>query len=67
MKSYRDLRMVTKIVLPVATMLVCMLGILAWQIQTKSSAVITSIAQRELKAIAGEQGNTVKSQFEIAL
>ena len=48
MKSYRDLRMVTKIVLPVATMLVCMLGILAWQIQTKSSAVITSIAQREL-------------------
>lgn len=67
MKWYRNLRMVTKIVFPVAVTLIIILGILAWRIQATSSEIVTSIAQRELAAMAGEQGNAVKGLFEIAL
>ena len=67
MTWYRNLRMMFKILLPVGLMLVVALSLLAWQIQSKSSSIIESIARRELAAIAGERGNAVKSLFEVAL
>ena len=67
MNWYRNLRMMMKIVLPVGVMLVVTLSILAWRIQSKSSSIIESTAQRELAAVAGKQGNQVKSLFEVAL
>ena len=50
MRWYRNLRMTTKILLPVGLMLFVTLGLLAWQIQSKSSVIIEDIAQRELAA-----------------
>ncbi len=64
---YRNLRMTAKIVLPVAFMLFVSLSILAWQIQSKSSSIIESIAKRELAALAAEHGNGVKGIFEVPL
>ncbi len=67
MRWYRNLRMTTKILLPVGLMLLLTLGLLAWQIQSKSSAIIEDIARRELAAVAGQYGNEAKSAFEVAL
>ena len=67
MSWYRNLRMMWKIVLPVGLMLLMTLSLLAWQIQSKSSSIIESIALRELAALAGEHGNAAKSLFEVPL
>ncbi len=67
MRWYRNLRMTTKILLPVGLMLFVTLGLLAWQIQSKSSVIIEDIAQRELAAVAGKYGNEAKATFEVAL
>lgn len=67
MSWYRNLRMMWKIVLPVGVMLSVALSVLAWQIQSKSSSIVESIALRELAALAGEHGNVVKSFFELPL
>ena len=67
MSWYKNLRMVWKIMFPVATILIFALGILTWQIQTKSSAAIQAVAERELAALAGEQGNSVKNFFDIPM
>lgn len=67
MAWYRNLRMIYKIMFPVGALLVVFLGILTWQIQSKSSDAIQSVAERELAAVAGQYGNAVKSFFELAL
>lgn len=64
MHWYGNLRMVGKIMLPVAGTLILALGVLTWQIQSKSSGAIQNVARRELAALAGEHGNSVKSFFE---
>ncbi len=64
---YRNLRMTSKIVLPVGLMLIVALGFLAWQIREKSSYAIEHVAQRELAYLAGQYGNEIKSVFEVAL
>ena len=67
MTWYRNLRMTSKIVLPVGLMLILALGGLAWQIREKSAAAIEEVAKRELAFLAGQYGNEVKSLFEVAL
>jgi len=67
MAWYRKLRMIPKIVLPVGLMLIVALGLLTWQIQSRSSEALRTLAERELAALAGENGNAVKSIFELAL
>ncbi|MDL2307957.1 methyl-accepting chemotaxis protein, partial [Desulfovibrio sp. OttesenSCG-928-C06] len=67
MHWYRSLRMVPKIVLPVSIMLVLALGILCWQIQSRSSTAISETAERELASMAGKYGNEVRLFFEFAL
>lgn len=42
---YRHLRMTPKIVLPVTIVLVVILSFLTWQIQSKSSQAIESVAK----------------------
>lgn len=63
MAWYRNLRMVGKIVIPTALMLMVALGLLSWQIQSRSSLAIRAVAERELAALAGEHGNSVLSFF----
>ncbi len=63
MAWYRNLRMVGKIVIPTALMLIVALGLLSWQIQSRSSLAIRAVAERELAALAGEHGNSVLSFF----
>ena len=67
MSWYRRLRMVPKIVLPVGIMLVVALGLLSWQIQSRTSSAMRVAAERELAALAGQNGNAVKSIFEAPL
>ena len=67
MNWYRNLRMINKIVIPMAVMLVLALGVLTWQIQSRSSHAIQTVAERELAAMAGEEGNAVKNFFDSAL
>ena len=67
MAWYRNMRMVGKIVLPVTFMLILALGGLTWQIQTKSSSAIRSVAERELAALASQHGNAVKLFFEMPM
>ena len=67
MAFYRNLRMTSKIVLPVGIMLILALGGLTWAIQSKSSEIIQNIAERELAALAGQYGNEAKSFFENSL
>ena len=50
---YRNLRLIQKIMIPVGAMLILLLGILTWQIQSKSSEAIQAVAERELSAVAG--------------
>ena len=59
--------MINKIVIPMAVMLVLALGVLTWQIQSRSSHAIQTVAERELAAVAGEEGNAVKNFFDSAL
>ncbi len=67
MNWYRNLRMIGKIVIPMALMLVLALGLLTWQIQSRSSQAIQAVAERELAALAGKEGNAVKNFFDAAL
>ena len=67
MNWYRNLRMIGKIVIPMALMLVLALGLLTWQIQSRSSQAIQEVAERELAALAGKEGNAVKNFFDAAL
>ncbi len=67
MNCYRNLNMSMKIVLPVAVALLLALGALTWQIQSRSSAAIRAVAERELAALAGEEGNDVKNFFTVPL
>ena len=64
---YRHLRMTPKIVLPVTIVLVVILSFLTWQIQSKSSQAIESVAKRELSALAAQNGNYVRSYLNTAL
>ena len=67
MNWYRNLRMIGKIVIPMALMLVLALGVLTWQIQSRSSQALQAVAQRELADLAGKEGNAVKNFFNAAL
>ena len=67
MNWYRNLRMAGKILLPVAITLTLALGLLSWQIQSRSVAALDQVAHRELAALAGEHGNRVESFFEVAM
>ena len=67
MEWYRNLRMVGKIVFQVAAALILALGILCWQILSRSSAAIEAVAGRELAALAAQHGNSVKNFFDIPL
>ena len=67
MSFYRNLKMTSKIVLPVGIMLVLALGGLTWAIQSKTSEAIQGVAERELEALAGQYGNEAKGFFENAL
>ena len=67
MRWYRNLRMIPKIVLPVGLMLLISLGGLCWQIQSRSSAAIQAVAERELAAVAGKYGNEVQAIFEVPI
>ena len=64
---YRSLRMTPKIVIPVALALVVCLGLLTWQIQTRSSAAIEDIARRELAALGGAEGNGMSRFLSMAV
>ena len=64
---YRRLRMTPKIVLPVTIVLVVILSFLTWQIQSKSSQAIESVAKRELSALAAQNGNFVRSLLNMAV
>ena len=64
---YRSLRMTPKIVIPVALALVVCLGLLTWQIQTRSSAAIEDIARRELAALGGAEGNCMSRFLSMAV
>ncbi|ATD82277.1 methyl-accepting chemotaxis protein [Desulfovibrio sp. G11] len=64
---YRSLRMTPKIVIPVALALVVCLGLLTWQIQTRSSAAIEDIARRELAALGGAEGNSMSRFLNMAV
>ena len=64
---YRHLRMTPKIVLPVTIVLVVILSFLTWQIQSKSSQAIESVAKRELSALAAQNGNFVRSLLNMAV
>ena len=64
---YRNLHMTGKIVLPITVGLILALGILTWQIQSRSSKAIQDVAERELAALAGQGGNAVKDFFNSAL
>ena len=64
---YRKLRMAGKILLPVAATLTIALGVLSWQIQSRSFVAIEQVARRELAALAGEHGNSVKSFFDTSM
>ncbi len=59
--AYKRLRIVPKVVIPVALILVLGLGLLAWQIQWRSAAAVGSVAKRELAALGGEKGNLIRS------
>ena len=63
MNFFRNLRMAAKIVLPVGIMLIFALGVLTWQIQSRSSGALRSVAERELAALAAQYGNEVKVFF----
>ena len=67
MAFYRNLKMTSKIVLPVGIMLILALGGLTWAIQSKTSEAIQRVAERELAALAGQYGNDSKAFFENAL
>ena len=67
MSWYQNLRMTSKIVIPMATVLILALGILTWQIQSKSSHAVQTVAESELASMAGQEGNAVKDFFNSAL
>ena len=67
MNWYRNLRMAGKILLPVAITLTIALGVLSWQIQSRSTEALDQVAHRELAALAGEYGNSVESFFAVAM
>ena len=67
MHWYRRLRTASKIILPVALCLITALGLLTWEIQSRSSASLKAVAERELAGLAGENANSVKNFFEAAL
>ena len=67
MRWYRGLRMTYKIVLPVGLMLTFALGVLTWQVQSRTFEAIQAVADRELAELAGRYGNEVKSFLEVAI
>ena len=67
MAWYRQLKMGSKIILPVALVLTLALGLLSWQIQSGSSTALREVAQRELAAEAGRNAAIVKNFFESAM
>ncbi len=58
------MRLTSKITLPIVSMLIIALGILTWQVHSNASRIIQDLAEKELKAVAGQYGNEVKSFFE---
>ena len=67
MEWYRKQGMCNKIVLPVGLMLVLALGVLAWQVQSRTSLAINDVAKRGLVASAAQYSNEVGSFFGTAL
>ena len=61
---YRKLRMGPKIILPVSAMLVLTLGLLTWQVQSRSADALRTVAERELAAFAGQYGNKMEAFFK---
>ena len=59
MTWFRNLRMTSKITLPIAGVLILTLGLLTWQIQSRTSAAIENVAVRELASLAGQNANHV--------
>lgn len=64
---YKQMRIVPKVVIPVALILVLGLGLLAWQIQWRSAAAVTDVAKRELAALGGENGNLIRAFIDGAV
>ena len=58
------MKLTSKITLPIVSMLIIALGILSWQVHSNASRIIQDLAEKELKATAGQYGNEVKSFFE---
>lgn len=67
MNWYRQLRMTSKIVLPVAVVLSVILGVLTWQIQSRTSSAIEHIANRELTALGAQYGNYIRDFLGVAI
>ncbi len=67
MEWYRHLRMTSKIILPVALVLVIILGALTWQIQSRTAGAIDEVAGRELAALSAQHGNYVRGVLNTAL
>lgn len=67
MSWFNRLPMVSKIMLPVALVMVLALSFLAFEIQTRSAEALTEVAQRELAAMAGQYGNENRAFVETAL
>lgn len=67
MKSYKKLKMAYAVMIPVTLTLVISLSFLAWQVQSKGGQIIQKMATRELAAIAGTYGNTVKAFFDVPI
>lgn len=63
----RNMRMTSKIVIPVGIMLTLALGVLTWQVQSKAGDAFRRAAQRELAGMAGLYGNEVGNILEAAL
>ena len=67
MQWYLKSKMVPKIVIPVGLLLVLALGVLSWQIQSRSSEALERMAESELAAMAGKYGSEVRLFFEFPL
>ena len=59
--------MTSKIVLPVAVVLSVILGVLTWQIQSRTSSAIEHIANRELTALGAQYGNYIRDFLGVAI
>ncbi len=67
MTWFSNLKLMYKIMLPVTVLLVLALGGIEYATYNKSSDAITRVAEKEMRALAEQYGNAVKSAIEVSL